>query len=53
MNIDIWRAAHLLVKRHCEDAAIQAGMRADELVTEGGVDGAATWRAVSVRQNMD
>jgi hypothetical protein len=29
-DIDIWRAAQLLVKRYGDDAAIQAGMRADE-----------------------
>jgi len=35
-----------MVKRHGEDAAIQAGMRADEQPAEGDVDGAATWRAI-------
>ena len=35
-----------MVKRHGDDAAIQAGMRADELLAEGDVDGAATWRAI-------
>jgi triphosphoribosyl-dephospho-CoA synthetase len=53
-NLDIWRAAQLLVKRHGNDAAIEAGMRADELLPEGDVDGAATWwaiiRAVEVLQ---
>ena len=44
--LDIWRAAQLLVKRHGDDAAIQAGMRADELLVEGDIDGAATWRAI-------
>jgi len=32
--------------RRGEDAAIQAGMRADELLAEGDIDGAATWRAI-------
>lgn len=31
-DIDIWRAAHLMVKRHGEDAAIEAAQRADELL---------------------
>src|SRR5882762_8195837 len=33
--LDIWRAAQLMVKRYGDDAAIQAGMRADE-VHQGG-----------------
>jgi hypothetical protein len=39
-DLDIWCAAQLMVKRYGEDAAIQAGMQADQLLTEG--DGAAT-----------
>ena len=45
-DIDIWRAAQLLVKRYGTDAALQAGMRADRLLAAGDVDGAATWRAI-------
>jgi len=45
-GLDLWRAAQLMVKRHGEDAEIQAGMRADELLAKGDVDGAATWRAI-------
>ncbi len=32
--LDIWRAAQLMMKHHGEDAAIQAGMRVDELLAE-------------------
>jgi len=35
-----------MVKRYGGDAAIQAGVRADELLAEGDVDGAAAWRAM-------
>jgi hypothetical protein len=35
-----------MVKRYGEDAAIQAGMRADELLAKGDIDGAATWPAI-------
>ena len=35
-----------MVKRYGEDAAIQAGIRADELLAEGELDGGATWRAI-------
>ena len=44
--LDIWRAAELMVKRYSKDAAIQAGVRGDELLAEGSVEGAATWRAI-------
>ncbi len=43
---NIWRDALLMVKRYSEDAAIQAGVRADELLAEGNADGAGTWRAI-------
>ena len=45
-ELDIWRAAQLLVKRYGDDAAIQAGMRAEELLARGDDDGAVTWRAI-------
>lgn len=34
-DIDIWRAAHLLVKRHGADATTVAAQRADELLAQG------------------
>ena len=34
------------MKRYGADAAIQAGIRADELLAEGDVEGAATWQAI-------
>ncbi len=43
---DIWRSAKALVDQHGDDAAIHAAMRADELLDEGDLDGAATWRRV-------
>lgn len=33
-EVDIWRAADLLVKRHGDDAAIVAAQRADELLAQ-------------------
>ncbi len=35
-----------LIKRHGQDAPIQAAMRADELLEKGDLDGAAVWRRV-------
>ena len=45
-EIDIWRAAHLLVKRHGADAAIVAAQRADELLAQGDLDGQSIWKRI-------
>ncbi len=41
-DLDIHRSAAALIKRYGEDAPFQAGMRADELLDEGNLDGQAT-----------
>jgi hypothetical protein len=43
---EIWQAASLMINRHGPDAAMQAALRADELLDAGDLDGAATWRAI-------
>ena len=43
-DLDIWRAADLLVKRHGADAAMAAAERADEMLAEGNLDGCAIWK---------
>ncbi len=45
-DLDIWRSANLLVKRHGEDAPIHAAMRADAMLEKGDVDGYAVWRRI-------
>lgn len=45
-EIDIWRAAHQLVKRHGADAETAAAQRADELLAEGDVDGQRVWKRI-------
>lgn len=45
-EIDIWRTAWLMVKRHDDNATFEAAQRADELLDEGDMDGAATWRRI-------
>lgn len=45
-EVDIWRAAHLLVKRHGADAEIAAAQRADELLAQGDVDGQRIWNRI-------
>ena len=42
-DIDICRAAKLLVDRHGDDAPIHAAMRADELMDQGDMEGRAVW----------
>lgn len=38
-EIDIWRAAHFLVKHHGADAEIATAQCADEFLTQGDTDG--------------
>ena len=45
-DIDIFRSAQVLVKRHGEDAPIHAAMQADELLEAGDLDGLATWNRI-------
>jgi hypothetical protein len=51
-EIDIWRAATLMLKRYGEKALEESAARADELFAEQDHDGAAVWRPIidAVRQ---
>jgi hypothetical protein len=51
-EIDIWRAAPLMLKRYRDKALEESSKRADELVAAGDGDGAATWHRITdaVRQ---
>ncbi len=40
-DLDIYRAANILVKRHGQDAPIQAAMRADAMLEKDDLDGYA------------
>lgn len=42
-EIDIWRAATLMLKRYDEKALKESATRADELFAEQDHDGAAVW----------
>ncbi len=42
-ELDVYRAAHLLIKRHGDDAPIEAALRADELAADGDMEGRAVW----------
>ena len=45
-EIDIFRVAHLLVKRHGQDAPIEAAMRADAMLDKGDLDGFSVWKRI-------
>jgi hypothetical protein len=45
-DLDIYRSANLLVKRHGQDAPIHAAMRADAMLEKGDLDGYAAWKRI-------
>jgi triphosphoribosyl-dephospho-CoA synthetase len=45
-EINIWRAATLMLKRYGEKALDESAARADELLAEQDDDGAAVWRRI-------
>jgi hypothetical protein len=51
-EIDIWRAATLMLKRYGERALEESASRAEELTSAGDDNGVAVWRRISdaVRQ---
>jgi hypothetical protein len=46
-EVDIWRAAQLMLKRHGDKALEDSAARADELVAAGDDNGAALWRRIT------
>ncbi len=45
-DLDIYRSANVLVKRHGEEAPIQAAMRADAMLEAGDMEGCAALKRV-------
>ena len=45
-EIDIWRAASLMLKRYGEKALEESAARSDQLFAEQDHDGAAVWRRI-------
>ena len=45
-EVDIWRAASLMLKRYGEKALEESAARADKLFAEQDHDGAAVWRRI-------
>jgi hypothetical protein len=47
LEIDIWRATTLMLKRYGERALEESASRADELASAGDDNGVAVWRRIS------
>jgi hypothetical protein len=45
-DLDIWRAANLLIKRHGPEAEIVAAHKVDELMAAGDVEGQLVWKRI-------
>jgi hypothetical protein len=45
-NLDIYRAAKLVIEQHSGQAALLAASRVDEFLDEGDVEGATVWGAI-------
>ncbi len=45
-DLDLWRAAQVMVKRYGKDAATEAAMRADEFLDQGIIDGQRLWMRI-------
>ncbi len=45
-DLDIFRSAQVLVKRHGADAPINAAMRADAMLDKGDLDGFSVWKRI-------
>jgi hypothetical protein len=51
-DLGVWRATNLLIRRHREDAELEAARRADLMLDRGDRDGQLVWlkimRAIAV-----
>ncbi len=45
-DLDIYRTANVLIKRHGQDAPIHAAMRADAMLKAGDLEGWAVWKRI-------
>jgi hypothetical protein len=49
---ELWACADEAIRQHGLDAPIFAAMRADKLLEQGEIDGAANWRMIVTRINQ-
>ncbi len=47
-EIDVFRTAAVLIRKHGEDAALEAAQRADAMLEKGSLDGQRVWKRVLV-----
>lgn len=45
-DLDIWRAANLLIQKHGADAELEAAKRADLMLDRGDDDGRLLWARI-------
>ncbi len=45
-DIDLYRVAKQYIDAHGDQAALQAAMQADALLSAGDMEGSATWRRI-------
>ena len=45
-DLDIYRSAHLYIREHGDDAAIEASKMIDTMLAKGDLDGQRVWRRV-------
>ncbi len=45
-NLDIWRAANLLIGRHGADADLEAARMADAMLNRGDIEGQRVWMRI-------
>ena len=45
-DIDLYRSAAAMIKKHGEDATMQAAMKSDALLKKGDTTGAKVWREI-------
>ena len=46
---ELWACADEMIRRHGADAAIEAAMKADELLEAGEIEGSRIWRLIMHR----
>ena len=45
-DIDLWRAANLLIRQHGDDAELAAARRADLMLERGDLEGQTVWKRI-------
>jgi hypothetical protein len=45
-DLDIWRAANLLIRQHGADAVLEAARMADEMLDRRDIEGHGVWRRI-------